>query len=628
MSDFPARRRGTYGLADAHARQVSADRHSGQYTDFLRRHVVEAQQIAHATRQEQARFAQGLLARAGDTRNVMCAIEHCVKKGKAAGPNGTRLTELTRREWWELARHLSPLISSGEYTPGEVRVVEIDKGGNRGTRPIRIQDQEDKVVERAVLQIIRPILDPQYRETNNGFRPGRGRERALATAEHFARQQGRWCWMSEDLRDAFEHVPHARLRQVLNRMIPANDLCDFIARLTRQPGGRGIRQGGPLSPELLNVYLHWMLDRWWAQAHPDSPLIRVADDLLILTRKEMAERLYGELAQRVLSAGMQLKHTLVTAHHELDSGQAATWLGYRLSQGTNRLTVQLHDRSWNRLGEHLALAWEEPTPTLSAQQGILGWVGQQGAAYDPAVLRDHYARITQTSRLAGFDEFPSLQEVHSRWHHAYLRWVRVRRETMVRLGRLGSADGSADRHCENAAIFGRRASTSQTDLRAQNTPARREVYLYCDGSCFGVRGVGGWAWLLIEPISELRQFDCGYDETTTNNRMELEAVIRGLAALPDRSRVKLVVDSEYVSLGITERLHRWIEDGWRTGTPGRSRPIKNRRYWQRLAEQLQRHEIDCRWVRGHSGHAENEFVDRLANEAAQRGRQRMAAVTP
>lgn len=260
-----------------------------------------------------------------------------------------------------------------------------------------------------------------------------------------------------------------------------------------------------------------MLDRWWAEAHPDSPLIRVADDLLILTRRELAERLYGELAQRVLSAGMQLKHTLVTAHHDLDAGQSAIWLGYRLSRRTDRLAVQLHDRFWDRLGESLALAWEEPTPTLSAQQVILGWAGQQGAAYDPAVLRDHYARITQTSRQAGFVEFPSIQEVHSRWHQAYLRWVRIRRETMVRLGRLGSADGSADRHCENAAVSGRRAATSPTDLPAQNTPARREVYLYCDGSCFDARGVGGWAWLLIEPISGLRQCGCDHDESTTNN---------------------------------------------------------------------------------------------------------------
>lgn len=105
--------------------------------------------------------------------------------------------------------------------------------------------------------------------------------------------------------------------------------------------------------------------------------------------------------------------------------------------------------------------------------------------------------------------------------------------------------------------------------------------------------------------------------------MELEAVIRGLSALPDRSRVNLVVDSEYVFLGITERLQRWIENGWRTSTSARSRPIKNRRYWRRLAEQLQRHEIDCRWVRGHSGHPENEFVDRLANEAARQCQQRM-----
>jgi ribonuclease HI len=97
--------------------------------------------------------------------------------------------------------------------------------------------------------------------------------------------------------------------------------------------------------------------------------------------------------------------------------------------------------------------------------------------------------------------------------------------------------------------------------------------------------------------------------------MELTAVIRGLASLPDSCRVHLVVDSEYVSRGITEWLPRWIAKGWRAGEQ-RRRPLKNVRLWRRLTEQLQRHDVDCQCVRGHSGHPENELVDKLAREVA------------
>lgn len=97
--------------------------------------------------------------------------------------------------------------------------------------------------------------------------------------------------------------------------------------------------------------------------------------------------------------------------------------------------------------------------------------------------------------------------------------------------------------------------------------------------------------------------------------MELTAVIRGLAALPDPTRVHVVVDSAYVYRGITELLPVWIARGWR----GRSgRRVANQRLWQRLAGLLQVHDVDCQWVRGHSGHPEHDFVDQLAREAATR----------
>ena len=182
------------------------------------------------------------------TRNVEQAIEHCASRGQAAGPNGLTPSALNDQSRWALSKALGDLITRGVYQPSEPRTVWIDKGRGRGQRPIRIQNFEDRCVERAILQIIRPYTGAQYLDHSMGFRsPGYSRERALATAEHWAQTHGQWSWISEDLRDAFEHVSTSRLAQILPQMIPNTDLCGLIGQIAFSPKGRGLRQGGPRS---------------------------------------------------------------------------------------------------------------------------------------------------------------------------------------------------------------------------------------------------------------------------------------------------------------------------------------------------------------------------------------------
>jgi ribonuclease HI len=620
MSLTPARRRApTIGLAGARDRHVPADHHKGSYKEFLRRHDVEAQQAALGMQHDREILAAKLLPRASDSRNLMLAIEHCASRGQAAGPNGLRLADLDRQARWGLAQALSPLVVAGEYIPGDVRTVWISKGSGRGDRPIRIQDSQDRVVERAVLQVIRPLVQPRYLDCSYGYRhPGRSRELALAMAEHLACEQDRWLWISQDLRNAFEMVPRSRLMQIVRRMIPADDICAFLERLIQQPQGRGIRQGGCLSPELLNIYLHWLLDRWWAEQFPEVPMLRVADDLLILLREDEVDGAYAQLEQRCRSIGMPLKHPRLSCVRNLASGQYVEWLGYSTRRGAQGVEVNLASKAWDKLEEHLCLAWEDPIPTLSAQESILGWIGQQGATYRRESVQEVYEGIVRCARVQGHDEVPGPEEVMSRWYGAYLRdWVRVRRDVRLQ-GCRGSAEGYASQHCSFATSTCRRGGERPMDAPPQEeAPARREVYLYCDGSCLEPGGVGGWAYLLVEPETGHRQTDADSHPRTSNNCMELTAVIRGLASLPDNCRVHLVVDSEYVHRGITQWLPGWIANGWRAGGR-RLRPLKNERLWRRLVEQLQRHELDSQWVRGHSGHPENELVDRLAREAALR----------
>jgi ribonuclease HI len=136
------------------------------------------------------------------------------------------------------------------------------------------------------------------------------------------------------------------------------------------------------------------------------------------------------------------------------------------------------------------------------------------------------------------------------------------------------------------------------------------VEIYTDGACRGNPGPGGWAALLMRGPheKELR----GAEADTTNNRMELTAVIRALEALKRPVQARVYTDSEYVRRGVTEWLSAWKARGWRTAS---RKPVKNQDLWQRLEEVATPHRIEWHWVPGHAGVPGNERVDRLANEA-------------
>jgi len=139
-------------------------------------------------------------------------------------------------------------------------------------------------------------------------------------------------------------------------------------------------------------------------------------------------------------------------------------------------------------------------------------------------------------------------------------------------------------------------------------PAETEIYT--DGACRGNPGPGGWGAVLRYQGHEKTLY--GAEAMTTNNRMELMAAIRALESLKRHCRVRLTTDSQYVQKGITEWLPNWKKRGWKTAA---RKPVKNADLWQRLDAAIMGHEIVWEWVRGHSGHPENEQADALANQA-------------
>ncbi|HMK86689.1 MAG TPA: ribonuclease HI [Steroidobacteraceae bacterium] len=139
------------------------------------------------------------------------------------------------------------------------------------------------------------------------------------------------------------------------------------------------------------------------------------------------------------------------------------------------------------------------------------------------------------------------------------------------------------------------------------------VEIYTDGACRGNPGPGGWAALLI--AGKQRKEISGAEALTTNNRMELTAAIGALSALKRRCAVQLYTDSKYVLQGVTEWLPQWKARGWRTAAREK---VKNQDLWERLDAAAAAQDIQWHWVRGHSGHDENEYVDALANRAIDR----------
>jgi ribonuclease HI len=136
------------------------------------------------------------------------------------------------------------------------------------------------------------------------------------------------------------------------------------------------------------------------------------------------------------------------------------------------------------------------------------------------------------------------------------------------------------------------------------------VEIYTDGACRGNPGPGGWGALLSSGEHEKEL--SGAEKLTTNNRMELTAVIRALEALKKPSEVLIYTDSEYVRKGITEWVKNWKARGWKTAD---RKPVKNQDLWEQLDALAAVHKIEWRWVKGHSGVPGNERVDQLANEA-------------
>jgi group II intron reverse transcriptase/maturase len=426
---YSPRRRGDYGVAGARARQKPADAHSGAYQDFLRRHELEAISAARGDAAVKQSFITKLFQRTADTRNLRLAWDWLASTGgQAPGADGLRFDDLDEPEVWSFLRTLSRSIRQQTYWTSQDRKKKIPKTSGKGFRMLAIPSIVDRLVQRAIVQIIQPYLDFFFDDNCLGYRPGSDILKALARAEQLTVTEEGWVWLTEDLRDAFDNVPQKRLLDILHRYIPEQEMLSLIEQVVLTTTKRGVRQGGNLSPLLLNVYLHHFLDTKWRRQHPDIPLLRWADDLLVLCKSTTeASQAYQDLQRLLAPTGMTLKGTPEQAIHDLQNDEPADWLGYRLQKETNGLTVTMTEDAWKSLAEKLEQDQEKDCSPLRAIQTIKGWISQLGPCFDSSDITQASTRIVTLAHSHAFDELPSREQIAQEWQSAYRRWQYARR---------------------------------------------------------------------------------------------------------------------------------------------------------------------------------------------------------
>ena len=208
--------------------------------------------------------------------------------GEAPGVDGVTYSDLSEGEWYAVFRNVVKAVANGTYRPDGLRHAVMKQGAK--LRPLDIPTCRDRIIERAILGVVSPLMDIGFEEFSYGFRPGCSCWGALARAKVITEEEGAYHWLKLDIENAFGSIPRDRLTKILHQRIPSPEMVDLIELIVRRPGtkreklGAGIHQGGPLSPCLLNVFLDTVLDKPLSRLDLPVWSIRYADDILLIGR--------------------------------------------------------------------------------------------------------------------------------------------------------------------------------------------------------------------------------------------------------------------------------------------------------------------------------------------------------
>jgi len=394
--------------------------HSGDYHRLLRVHGAHAASLASKNAPPEM-IAPFLFKRICDTRTLRCGFDALrFEGGQAPGPNGRVLKDLDDAAAWSLCKALARALRSGKYRPGPDRQVKISKGPGRGFRTLTIQNVEDRMVSKAILLVLQPVIDPTFQFFNMGFRPHRGPPHALATAMTIGRLEQRAVVVCADVKAAFDKVPFARLIDACRRQLPP-DVVKLVRLVSACGTRRGVRQGAPLSPFLWNVFADRFIDQPFVSKSIPGRLVRYADDLLVLCRSRAeAEDALPKLTDLARSAGTPLKPGAEVA--ALDAGESVRWLGYQLRGSPAGWAVNIAPKAWDRLAENLSATHLAPAAPLRAIETIKGWLDYLGPSFAFEDRRKVISRIREVADTCGFSEIPTRRGLEDWWEQAWRGW--------------------------------------------------------------------------------------------------------------------------------------------------------------------------------------------------------------
>jgi ribonuclease HI len=585
-------------------RSIDIDGHSGTRGQYLVKYELDVGASIEAGGIDGlSKYYPDIVCRIADDRNLRAAWDYLAAcGGEAPGPDGWRYGDFRGRQVWDLLRSLRKLITTGNYSPGPDREIEYPKGPGRGTRTLRLQNILDRVLARAVVQIVQPLLDPTFGPLSFGGRPRRGRWDALIQAELAVRKSPGAVLIAEDARDAFDNVPLGRLLDIVSSRFHNSQLVALVSSVIGNSSNMGLRQGSPLSPLLLNLYLDHFLDKPWQRQQPDAPLLRFVDDLLIICPQESdPTQVYNSLRQVLCPTGMALKGDATSSSHRIDHGERFFWLGYQIASKDGKLEFRSppdeSENGWsNGLRDAFGRAHTKSNPPLRANEIVLSFIDNLAPCVPTLDSGLVYQQMKAVAGELSFEEISGREIFAERLKKAHRRWQRRRASVL-------GGDGALPRRRKKGrhSRFGRQP--------------RGQYDVFCDGACLGNQA-GGAAYIVLSRSGGFLRKRRWRSDCTTNNRAELFAVIASLSGIAAGSTIRVHSDSRYLVQGIDDGLARWKANGWRRGRSGQTGRLKNEDLWRELDELLQQHRVQVVWVPAHAGDRWNERCDQLARDAA------------